>query len=120
MDSYRPPATPELENRRTTASYRVFFGWLGLEVLAYALAAVFASDESDTGCTGLCFTDQEMLVFLAMLVGAFVLGGQVIVGMLLTRSFHRHRLNPFAAGTASYFLTVLLAAVVLVSLAVVQ
>ncbi|MEV8375909.1 hypothetical protein AB0P21_24440 [Kribbella sp. NPDC056861] len=120
MSSYRPSATQDLEDRRASRSYRVLFGWLGLEVVGYALAVLLASDEPTSGCSGLCFSPQGTLVLFAMVFGVFVLGGQVIVGMLLTKIFNRNRLGSFANGTAAYFITFVVAALVLTVLAVAQ
>lgn len=99
-------------------SYRVFLGWIGLELAGYALAVIFASTEPNSGCTGLCFSDQGLLVLFAMTLGIFVLGGQVLVGLLLTKSFDRRRLTPLAAGSAAFFVTFVVVALVLTFLAV--
>ncbi|NEA33690.1 hypothetical protein [Streptomyces sp. SID13031] len=99
-------------------SYRVFFGWVGLELAGYVLAVVFASDEPNSGCTGLCFSDQGLLVLFAMTFGVFVLGGQVLVGLLLTKSFDRSRRSPFVTGSTAFFITFIVVALVLTFLAV--
>jgi len=118
MDSYGPSAAQQLEERRTSRSYRIFFGWVGAEVAGYAVAILLASDEPNSGCTGLCFSDQGMLALFAMVFGVFVLGGQVIIGLLLTKSFNRKRLSSFATGSAAFSITFILASLILGFLAV--
>jgi hypothetical protein len=120
MSSYGPSVTQDREARRASASYRVFFGWVGLEVAGYALAVLFASDEPNSGCSGLCFSDQGTLMLFGMIFGVFVLGGQVIVGLLLNKSFNRNRLSSFVNGSAAFFVTFVVAALVLGFLAVAQ
>ncbi|WP_328327097.1 hypothetical protein OHA70_00075 [Kribbella sp. NBC_00382] len=98
--------------------YRVFLGWIGVELAGYALLVLFASDEPNSGCVGLCFSDQGMLVLLGMMVGIFVLIGQVIVGLLLVKAYNRRRMTPLATGSAAFFTTFAVVVLIFGALAV--
>ncbi|WP_020391008.1 hypothetical protein [Kribbella catacumbae] len=121
MDNERPASVQGLkdaEDRRASNSGLVFLGWIGLELAAYAVLVLTASDEAPRNCSGLCFSDRGTLVLLGMMFGLFVLVGQLIVGLLLTKAYNRRRMTSFATGSAAYFTTFILASLVLTLLAV--
>ncbi|WP_433007477.1 hypothetical protein [Kribbella sp. CA-294648] len=123
MDTYRPASGHDLQHaevRRSSRGFLVFLAWIGAELVIYAALVFAASDETRPNCSGLCFSDRELLILLGMMFGLAALVGQLIVGLLLTRVYHRRRMTPFAAGRTAFFITFALTALVLGLLAVTQ
>jgi hypothetical protein len=115
MNSQQPSTAPEwkaAEDRRATNGYRVFLGWIGLELVGYAVLLLSASDVRPMGCTGFCFSPRGVLLVVGMALGFPVLLGQVIVGMLLTMLANRNQWGSFAAGTVAFFATLLVVGVI--------
>jgi hypothetical protein len=115
MNSDQRPVAPEwkdAEDRQASNGYLVLLGWLGVELVGYAVLVLSASDEAPLGCTGLCFSPQDFLVLLGMMFGLPILIGQLIVGMLLTAAANRNEWGSFAAGSAAFFTTFLVVAVI--------
>jgi hypothetical protein len=108
MNSDRPSAVHALEDaedRRASNSYLVFLGWVGLQLVGYALLVLSASDVSPVGCTGLCFSPRGVLEVVGMAFVFPLVLGQVIVGMLLTVAYNRKQMTSLATGSASFFTT---------------
>lgn len=106
MSNYRPASVQQLkdaEDRRASNSGLVFLGWIGLELAAYAVLVLAASDATPPRCTGFCFSDRGTLVLLGMMFGLYVLIGQLIVGAFLTMAYNRRRMTSFATGSAAFF-----------------
>ena len=82
-----------------------FMGWIVAELSGYGLLAVLASDQQSSTCTGLCFSEREIIVWLGLVFGFWVLLAQVILGLALTARFHRGGMGPVAAGSAAFFST---------------
>ena len=123
MNSYRPASAQDLQHagaRQSPHSFLVFLGWIGVEVAAYAVLVLTASDESPANCSSLCFSPRGTLILLGMMFGLAALVGQLIVGLLLTRVSTRRRMSPLAAGSTAFFITFALTALVLGLLAVTQ
>jgi ABC-type molybdate transport system permease subunit len=115
MNSDRPSAVHDLEDaedRRASNSYLVFLGWIGVQLAGYALLVLSASDASLVNCTGLCFSSRDGLQLIGMVFVFPLVLGQVIVGMLLTVAYNRGRMTSLATGSASFFTTFAVAAVI--------
>jgi hypothetical protein len=120
MNSYRPPAAQDAEDaedQRASNSYLWFLGWVGVEVVGYALLVLFASDET-RACSGFCFSPQGTLVLLGLVFGLPALVGQLVVGGLLTVTYNRRRMTSLATGSASFFTTFAILVLVFGGLAV--
>lgn len=122
--SSHPTTSPrdlgDAEARRSSRSFLVFLGWIGGELAAYAALILVASDTAPRNCGGLCFSQRGTLILLGMMFGLFVLVGQLIVGLLLTTAYDRRRMTSLAAGSAAFFTTFALTALVVALLAVTQ
>ncbi|MEU4396821.1 hypothetical protein [Kribbella sp. NPDC023855] len=123
MSSYRTTSPQDLgsaEARRSSRSFLVFLAWIGAELAAYAALILVASDTAPRNCGGLCFSPRGTLILLGMMFGLFVLVGQLIIGLLLTTAFTRRRMTSLAAGSAAFFTTLVLSALVITGLAITQ
>ncbi len=82
-----------------------FLGWIVAELTGYGLLVASASDLQSTTCTGLCFTERELLLYLGLVFGFWVVLTQTILGLVLTARFRRGGMSPPAAGSAAFFCT---------------
>ncbi|GAA0927160.1 hypothetical protein GCM10009554_07920 [Kribbella koreensis] len=95
----------ESKTKQMSSGYLVFLGWVGVELAGYALLALLASDEPPATCSGLCFTDRGLILLLGMMFGVLTLGVQLVVGVPLTRMYGRRGMRPRGAGSAAFFTT---------------
>jgi hypothetical protein len=108
MNSDRASAVHDLEDaedRRASNSYLVFLGWIGIQLVGYALLVLSASDVTPVNCSGFCFSPRGQLQVIGMVFVFPLVLGQVIVGMLLTVAYNRKQLTALATGSASFFTT---------------
>jgi hypothetical protein len=103
MQIYRPQN--ELKTQYVPRSYLVFLGWIGAELAGYALLALLASNEPPDTCSGLCFSDRGLILILGMVFGLLTLAAQLIVGVPLTKMYGRRGMRARGAGTAAFFTT---------------
>lgn len=123
MDTHGPASGQDLQHaevRRSSRGFLVFLAWISAELAVYATLVLAASDETRPNCSGLCFSDREILILLGVMFGIAALVGQLIVGLLLTGAFTRRQMTPLAAGSAAFFITFALTALILALLAVTQ
>jgi hypothetical protein len=88
-------------------------GWIVVELVGYGLLVAFASDQQSSTCTGLCFTERDLFIFLGLAFGLWILPGQLVLGLVLTAGYRRGGMSPFGAGTTAFFATVVAAACVI-------
>jgi hypothetical protein len=90
---------------RTSNGSGAFLGWIVAELAGYGLLVTSASDQQSITCTGLCFTERELLLYLGLVFGFWVVLAQTVLGLVITERFHRGGMSPSAAGSAAFFST---------------
>jgi hypothetical protein len=102
----------DADDLRVSNSYVVFLGWIVVEVAAAAIY-IWMADNTPRPCTGFCSSSrQEGLVFMAMGLGAPLLFGQFVFGLLVTAYLNRQRYSSFAAGSIAFFTTTICATLI--------